>query len=158
MRVGVGFDAHQLVPDRPLVLGGVTIPHDRGLAGHSDGDAAVHAIIDALLGAAALGDIGAYFPSHDPSFEGANSLSLLAKAGDVLAANGWRVHNVDATIIAESPRLASYLDGMRRAIGGSLGIRPEMVSIKATTTDGLGYTGKGKGIAAYAVATVESIL
>ena len=157
LRIGVGYDAHRLVPDRPLVLGGVAISNDRGLAGQSDGDVAIHAILDALLGAAALGDIGSYFPSDDPRYLGANSLSLLTIVRNALAASGWRVGNLDATIVAESPTLAPYIHRMRQAVGASLNMEPERVSIKATTTDGLGFTGNGEGIAAYAVATIEPI-
>ena len=155
MRVGTGFDAHRLVDDRPLVLGGVTIPNETGLAGHSDGDAAVHAIIDALLGAAALGDIGTHFPNDDPRYDGVSSVSLLAQVNELLGQNGWRVRNVDATIVAERPRLAPYVDQMRAIVGDSLGLGPDKVSIKATSTDGMGFTGNGEGIAAHAVVTIE---
>ncbi len=155
MRVGTGFDAHRLVPDRPLVLGGVSIQYEAGLAGHSDGDAAVHAIIDALLGAAALGDIGTHFPDHDPRYEGVSSVSLLAQVNELLTQNGWRVRNVDATIVAERPRLAPHIEQMRGIVGESLGRGPDKVSIKATTTDGLEFTGNGEGIAAHAVVTIE---
>ena len=155
MRVGTGLDAHRLVPGRPLVLGGVSIPHEAGLAGHSDGDTAVHAIIDALLGAAALGDIGTHFPSNDPRYEGVSSVSLLAQVNELLTQNGWRVRNVDATIVAERPRLAPHVEQMRNIVGGCLGLGPDQVSIKATTTDGMGFTGNGEGIAAHAVVTIE---
>ena len=158
MRAGTGYDAHRLVAGRPLLLGGVTVPYEYGLAGHSDGDVVLHAIIDALLGAAALGDIGSHFPSEDPKYEGVSSLSLLTEVRDLLAASGWHVRNVDATIIAEQPRLAPYIDQMRLTIGKSLGLEPEEVSIKATTTDGLGFTGRGEGIAAHAVASIEPLL
>ena len=157
LRVGVGYDAHRLAPDRALVLGGVTIPSEKGLAGHSDGDVAVHAIIDALLGAAALGDIGTHFPAGESRYEGINSLRLLSETRDLLSANGWRVHNLDATIVAEVPKLAPYIEQMRKTIEECLGTGPGTVSIKATTTDGLGFTGKGEGIAAHAVATIEPI-
>lgn len=157
MRVGTGFDAHRLVPGRPLVLGGVSIPHESGLAGHSDGDAAVHAIIDALLGAAALGDIGTHFPNDDPRYEGVSSVSLLAQVNELLTQNGWRVRNVDATIVAEHPRLAPHVEQMRGIVGESLGLGSDKISIKATTTDGMGFTGNGEGIAAHAVVTIEPI-
>ncbi len=155
MRVGTGFDAHRLVPGRPLVLGGVSISNESGLAGHSDGDAAVHAIIDALLGAAALGDIGTHFPDDDPRYEGVSSVSLLAQVNELLAQNGWRVRNVDATIVAERPRLAPHVEQMRGIVGESLGLGSDKISIKATTTDGMGFTGNGEGIAAHAVVTIE---
>lgn len=157
MRVGIGYDAHKLAVGRPLVLGGVIVPHAYGLAGHSDGDVVVHAIMDALLGAAALGDIGAHFPSEDPQYEGASSLSLLARVRDLLAERGWQVHNLDATIVAERPRLAPYIAQMRQAIGRCLGLEPERVSIKATTTDGLGFTGRAEGIGAHAVVSIEPV-
>ncbi len=157
MRVGIGYDAHRLVPGRPLVLGGVVVPYSQGLAGHSDGDVAVHAIIDALLGAAGLGDIGHQFPSDDPRYENISSLLLLAQVRDLLAGHGWRVQNVDATIVAERPRLASYVQQMRQAVGASLHVEPEQISIKATTTDGMGFAGREEGIAAQAVALIETI-
>ncbi len=155
MRVGTGFDAHRLVPGRPLILGGVSVPHVTGLAGHSDGDAAVHAIIDALLGAAALGDIGTHFPDNDTRYEGVSSLSLLAQVNELLTQNGWRVRNVDATIVAERPRLAPHVEQMRGIVGECLGLGPDKVSIKATTTDGMGFTGNEEGIAAHAAVTIE---
>ena len=157
LRVGVGYDAHRLAPNRALVLGGITIPSEKGLVGHSDGDVAVHASIDALLGAAALGDIGTHFPAGESRYEGINSLCLLSETRDLLSANGWRVHNLDATIMAEVPKLAPYIEQMRKTIEECLGTGPGAVSIKATTTDGLGFTGKGEGIAAHAVATIEPI-
>ena len=157
MRVGVGFDVHPLVEGRPLVLGGVDVPHERGLAGHSDGDVLTHALIDALLGAASLGDIGSHFPTDDPRYEGAQSLSLLSEVKGLLWKGGWRVANVDATIVAEHPRLASYIADMRRAVAETLEVELGMVSIKATTSDGLGFTGRGEGIAVHAVASVEAL-
>lgn len=155
MRVGIGYDVHKLTEGRPLVLGGVVVPYECGLAGHSDGDVVVHAIMDALLGAAALGDIGAHFPSEDPQYEDASSLSLLARVRDLLAERGWQVQNLDATIVAERPRLAPYVAQMRQAVARCLGLEPERVSIKATTTDGLGFTGRGEGIGAHAVVSIE---
>ena len=157
MRVGIGYDAHRLVPGRPLVLGGVVVPYERGLAGHSDGDVAVHAIIDALLGAAALGDIGHHFPSNDPQYSGISSLILLSRTSDLLATHGWQVCNVDATIVAERPRLAPYIEQMRQAVGVSLRVEPELVSIKATTTDGMGFAGREDGMAAQAVVLIEPV-
>jgi len=144
-----------LTEGRPLALGGIVVPYEQGLAGHSDGDVVVHAIIDALLGAAALGDIGDHFPSDEPQYEGINSLSLLMKVRNLLTEKGWQVQNVDATIDAERPRLAPYVAQMRDAIGGCLELNREQVSIKATTTDGLGFAGREEGIAAYAVASME---
>jgi len=157
VRVGVGYDVHPLVEGRPLVLGGVTVPHDQGLAGHSDGDALTHAIIDALLGAGALGDIGTYFPAGDPQYKDVDSLVLLTKVEGILRESGWRVANVDATIVAERPHLALHIPQMRRAVAAALRVGTEIVSIKATTTDGLGFAGRGEGIAAHAVALIEAI-
>ncbi|MDY6907435.1 MAG: 2-C-methyl-D-erythritol 2,4-cyclodiphosphate synthase [Chloroflexota bacterium] len=155
MRVGIGYDVHPLVAGRPLVLGGVEVPFERGLSGHSDADVVVHAIIDALLGAAALGDIGTHFPSSDPQYEGMSSIALLGRVGDILRGAGIEVVNIDATIVAERPRLVPYVDEMRYAICEALDIANEQVSVKATTTDGLGFAGHGEGIAAHAVALVE---
>ena len=157
MRVGTGYDAHALVEGRPLVLGGVTIPHDRGLAGHSDGDVVAHAVIDALLGAAALGDIGTHFPPDDPRYRDADSLSLLADVAQLLRENGWQVANLDATIVAERPPMATHIPKMRQNITDTLRAAVGSVSIKATTTDGLGPTGRGEGIAVHAVAAIEAI-
>jgi 2-C-methyl-D-erythritol 2,4-cyclodiphosphate synthase len=155
MRVGLGVDAHRLVPGRPLLLGGVAIPHDRGLAGHSDGDAAIHAAIDALLGAASLGDIGDHFPSSDERYRDVSSRLLLREVAARLAQAGWRIVNLDLVIIAERPKLAPYRAAMREALATDLGVKVEAVSIKATTTDGLGFTGRGEGIAAQAVALID---
>jgi 2-C-methyl-D-erythritol 2,4-cyclodiphosphate synthase len=153
MRIGHGFDAHRFGPGRTLVLGGVKIPHEAGLAGHSDGDVLVHAIIDALLGAAALGDIGGMFPSDNPRYEGADSLNLLAEARSRLDA--MRIANVDATVVAHAPRLAPHVAAMRDRIATALGIDVAAVNVKATTTDGMGFTGAGEGIAAFAVVLLE---
>ena len=143
-RFGIGYDAHRLVEGVPLVLAGVHVPHDRGLEGHSDGDAATHAIIDALLGAAALGDIGAHFDSSDPSVpQGVSSIELLKRAAAMVRSAGWQVVNVDATIIIQRPRLAEHITAMRTAVASALGARVSAVSIKATTEDGLGFTGPG---------------
>ena len=155
MRIGHGFDAHAFAAGRPLVLGGVRIEHARGLAGHSDGDALLHAIIDALLGAAALGDIGGMFPSTDPRWKDADSRDLLRLAGERLRAGGHTVANVDATAVAQEPRLAPHVDEMRREIAGALGLDITQVSVKSTTSDGLGFTGRGEGIAAFAVVLLD---
>ena len=155
MRVGTGVDVHPFAPGRPLVLGGVVIPHDRGLAGHSDADVLAHAIADALLGAAALGDLGAHFPSSDPTLSGLSSLVILRRVGALLAAGGWRIANIDAVVIAESPRLAPHLPAMVAALAGALEVEPGQVSVKATTTDRLGSLGRGEGVAAQAVALIE---
>ena len=155
MRIGQGVDIHAFVAGRPLVLGGVEIPHERGLAGHSDADVLVHAIIDALLGAAGLGDIGAMFPSSDGRWEGASSLGLLALTGERVRGAGYAIGNVDATVVAEAPRLSGHVEGMRGAIAGALGIDITLVNVKATTSDGLGLTGRGEGIAAFAVVLLE---
>ena len=156
IRVGIGFDSHPLVADRRLVLGGVEISHDRGLEGHSDGDVLVHAIMDALLGAANLGDKGTHFPSSDPQFRGVLSLRLLERVAALLDEAGWRVSNVDATMLAQLPRLGPYIPDMRERTAASMGISPARVSIKATTTDHLGFVGRSEGIAACAVACVTS--
>lgn len=155
MRTGVGFDAHRFDERRSLVLGGVLIEGAPGLAGHSDGDALTHAVIDALLGAAALGDIGTHFPSDDQRWRDARSLDLLADVAALLRARGRVIGNVDATVIAERPRLAGHIERMRSALATAMGTDPVRVSVKATTTDGLGFAGRGEGIAALAVALVE---
>jgi 2-C-methyl-D-erythritol 2,4-cyclodiphosphate synthase len=155
MRTGIGFDAHPLVEGRPLILGGVEVPFERGLAGHSDGDVLTHAIMDALLGAANLGDKGTHFPSSDPQYRNISSLLLLERVGGLLARRGWRVVNIDATMIAERPALAPFIPEMAGRIAGALSIQASQVSIKATTSDGLGFTGRGEGMAAYAVALLE---
>ena len=155
MRTGHGFDAHAFTDGRLLVLGGVQIAHPRGLAGHSDADVLLHAIIDALLGAAALGDIGSLFPSSDPQWKGASSLDLLARANEVVRAHGYAVVNIDGTVVAEAPRLAPYVQAMRQAIASALALDVPQVSVKATTTDGMGFTGHGDGIAAFAVVLLE---
>lgn len=151
LRVGEGWDVHALVPGRPLVLGGVTIPHTAGLLGHSDADALLHAITDALLGAAGLGDIGTHFPDTDPTFRGANSAVLLAEAMRRVAALGWRVANVDSTVVAQAPKLAPHIAAMRSAIAQALGLGPEQVNVKAKTAERLGPVGQGLGIEARAV-------
>lgn len=154
LRVGIGYDIHRLVEGRPLILGGVEIPFDRGLAGHSDGDALLHAVADALLGAAALGEIGQHFPDTDPVFKGADSRKLLARAVEVLSLRGFRPVNVDANIIAERPRMAPHLEAMKAAIAPILGIPTDAVSVKARTNEGLDAAGRGEAIAAQAVVLV----
>jgi 2-C-methyl-D-erythritol 2,4-cyclodiphosphate synthase len=151
-RVGMGFDAHALEEGVPLVLGGVRIDHPRGLAGHSDGDVLAHALTDALLGAAGLEDIGALFPAADPTLAGADSLELLAQAWERVRADGWRLANADVVLVGEEPRLAPHRDEMRRRLAEAVGVEPELVAVRATTTDGLGFTGRREGLAAQAVA------
>ena len=153
-RVGIGFDAHPLATGRPLVLGGVHIPYHLGLTGHSDGDVLVHAIIDALLGAAGLGDKGEHFPSSDPQYKDISSLVLLAKVAGLLEDGGWRISNVDATMLAQKPRLAPFIQSMREQAGTALSIPVARISIKVTTTDYLGFVGREEGIAACAVASL----
>lgn len=152
LRVGIGYDVHRLVPDRPLILGGIRLPHEQGLMGHSDADVLLHAIIDALLGAAALPDIGRQFPADDPQFEGASSLQLLDNVLKLLAERHWRIVNVDSTILAQEPRLASFIPEMQATIARTLGVESVNIGIKATTTEGLDAIGAGHGIAAHAVA------
>ncbi len=155
VRVGMGFDAHQLVQGRPLVLGGVEVPFEKGLAGHSDGDVLVHAIIDALLGAAGLGAKGSHFPSTDPQYSNISSLLLLAQAVQLLHVQGWRVVNVDATMMAQRPHVGPFIESMKTKVSEVLGIPQGDVSIKATTTDHLGFVGREEGIAAHAVTLLE---
>ncbi|HZU69221.1 MAG TPA: 2-C-methyl-D-erythritol 2,4-cyclodiphosphate synthase [Ktedonobacteraceae bacterium] len=156
MRIGCGYDVHAFAPGRPLVLGGVTIPYERGLSGHSDADALIHAVVDALLGAAALGDIGRHFPSHDERWKNAPSSLFLDHTRDLLRQHGWKISNIDATIVAERPRLVPYLQAMRAHLAEHLHLQVEQVSVKATTTDGLGFAGRQEGIACYAVALIEN--
>ena len=155
VRTGIGYDAHRLEAGRPLWLGGVRIDFEAGLAGHSDGDALIHALVDAILGAAGLGDIGTHFPSSATQYRGASSLQFLRHAAELLGQQGWHVSNLDATIIAERPRLASYYENMREVIAESLGLTATQVNIKSTTSDGMGFPGRGEGIAALAIATIE---
>ncbi len=155
MRVGLGFDVHRLVEGRPLVLGGVKVDYEKGLLGHSDADVLVHAIMDAVLGAAGERDIGTHFPDSDPQYAGVSSILLLGHVKELLEAKGARLINVDAVIVAEKPRLAPYINEMVKNIARCLGIEEERVNIKATTAEGLGFTGRGEGIAAYAVVLVE---
>ena len=155
MRIGQGFDVHALVTGRRLVIGGVEIPYAKGLAGHSDADVLLHAICDALLGAAALGDIGMHFPDSNPDYRGADSRVLLKEVAKKIGAQGLRIVNIDATIIAQEPRMAPHVPKMIGNIATDLGVKPAQVNIKATTTEGLGYTGRGEGIAAQAIALIE---
>jgi 2-C-methyl-D-erythritol 2,4-cyclodiphosphate synthase len=155
MRIGHGFDAHRLEAGRKFLVGGIEIAHDRGPAGHSDGDTLAHAISDAILGAGALGDLGAHFPSSDERWRNANSLDLLAACVEIVRNAGFEIVNVDATVIVERPVIAPHLTAIRASLAGVLGIGVERVSIKAKTTDGMGFTGNGSGIAAHAVALIE---
>ncbi len=157
MHVGIGYDVHPLTSGRRLVLGGVDIPFDKGLSGWSDADVLTHAIIDALLGAAALGDIGSHFPPGEPQYKDISSLVLLKRVGDELAENSWHIVNVDATIVAEQPKLRDFIDQMRQQLSQTLGIALNQVSVKASTSAQLGFVGRGEGIAACAVALIESI-
>ena len=157
-RVGIGYDVHAFAApeaQRPLMIGGVTIPHERGLAGHSDADALLHALVDALLGAAALGDIGTHFPSSDPRWRDAASMAFLTYTLGLLTEQGWRIGNVDATIVAERPRMTPHIPAIRMRLAEALGLQLEAVSVKAKTTDGLGFTGRSEGIACYAIVLIE---
>ena len=157
MRIGHGYDVHRLVEGRKLILGGVEIPFEKGLDGHSDADVLVHAVMDALLGAAALGDIGKLFPDNDDAYLGADSVELLKKVRNVLQEHGWKPGNLDATVIAQRPKLAQYIDTMRKRIADALETDAENVSVKATTEERLGFTGSGEGIAAHAVCLIERV-
>lgn len=156
MRIGTGYDVHQLAEGLPLWLGGVLVPHTHGLVGHSDADVLLHAICDALLGAAALGDIGKHFPDTDPQYKGISSLKLLTHVGDLLKEHGYHVGNIDSTVAAQRPKLAPYIQQMRQNIAVALGIEVGQVSVKATTTEHLGFEGRMEGISAQAVALIES--
>ena len=155
MRIGHGYDVHRLVSGRKLIIGGENIPFEMGLLGHSDADVLLHAVCDALLGAAALGDIGRHFPDSDPRFEGIDSRILLRKTAELLRGKGYRIVNIDATIIAQRPKLAGFIEKMRENIASDCGIETDAVNIKATTEEGLGFTGKAEGIAAHAVCLIE---
>ena len=157
MRIGHGYDVHRLVDGRKLILGGVEIPFEKGLDGHSDADVLTHAVMDALLGAAALGDIGKHFPDNDDRYLGADSIELLKAVSAVLTEHGWRLGNLDATVIAQRPKLAPYIDAMRARIAAALGADVSAVSVKATTEERLGFTGDGSGIAAHAVCLIEPL-
>ena len=156
MRIGTGYDVHRLVRDRNLIIGGVKIEYVKGLAGHSDADVLLHAVMDALLGAAALGDIGKHFPDSDPAYEGISSIALLEKVGALLEEKGFVIENIDSTIIAQAPKMRPHIDAMRENIAKALGLETEFVSVKATTEEGLGFTGAGQGIAAQAVCLLTS--
>ena len=151
MRVGMGYDVHRLVEDRPLILGGVEIPYEKGLLGHSDADVLLHAIMDALLGAAALGDIGKHFPDTDPKYKGASSIKLLEHVGGLLEENGYVIENIDATIIAQKPKMAPHIPQMRANMAKAMGINESQLNIKATTEEKLGFTGREEGIASQAI-------
>ena len=153
MRVGMGYDVHRLVPDRDLIIGGVKIPYEKGLLGHSDADVLLHAIMDALLGAAALGDIGKHFPDN----EGADSLALLKRVGELLSEEGYVIENIDSTIIAQKPKMAPHIEQMRKNIADTLGLDITRVNVKATTEEGLGFTGTGEGISSQAVVLIMSV-
>jgi len=156
MRVGMGYDVHRLAEGRDLIIGGVKIPYEKGLLGHSDADVLLHAIADALLGAAALGDIGRHFPDSDPAYKGIDSGILLRKVGELIEEKGFLIENIDATIIAQAPRMRPHIDTMRANIAEDLGITTEQVNVKATTEEGLGFTGTGEGISAQAICLLTS--
>ena len=157
LRVGHGYDVPRLVEGRALILGGVTVPFDQGLLGHSDADVLTHAVMDALLGAAALGDIGKLFPDSDAAYAGADSIALLERVTALLREHGWQVGNVDATVVAQAPKLAPYVPDMRRRLAEAMGLDVDCVSVKATTEERLGFTGSGEGMAAHAVALIERL-
>lgn len=157
MRIGHGYDVHRLVEDRRLILGGVEIAYEKGLLGHSDADVLTHALMDALLGAAALGDIGKLFPDNDPKYSGVDSVALLRQVTALLTEKGYRVGNVDCTVIAQRPKLAPHIPGMCRNLAEAMGVDMDQISVKATTEEGLGFSGEGLGIAAHAVALIEKI-
>ena len=155
MRIGMGYDVHRLAENRKMIIGGVEIPYEKGLLGHSDADVLLHAIMDALLGAAALGDIGKHFPDTDPAYEGISSMKLLEKAGQLLEDNRYVIENIDATIIAQKPKMRPYIDIMRENIAGALGIDLSQVNVKATTEEGLGFTGAMEGISSQAICMLQ---
>lgn len=155
MRIGHGYDVHRLVPDSPLMIGGVRIPYERGLLGHSDADVLSHAIADALLGAAALGDLGTWFPDTDPEWAGADSLKLLRRVCELVGEKGYQIENIDATVVAQAPKLRPYIDQMRERIASACQIQVDAVSVKATTEEHLGFTGEGQGIAVHAVCLLK---
>lgn len=157
MRIGHGYDVHKLVSGRKCIIGGVDIPHETGLLGHSDADVLLHAVMDALLGAAALGDIGHLFPDNDPKYKGADSLALLREVGHVLQTNGWVLSNLDATILAQAPKMAPHIFQMRQNIADALSVSIDQISVKATTEEGLGFTGAKEGIAAHAVCLIDKL-
>lgn len=156
MRIGMGYDVHKLVEGRDLIIGGVKIPYEKGLLGHSDADVLLHAVMDALLGAAALGDIGKHFPDTDPAYKGISSMELLKRVGELLEEHRFLIENIDATIIAQAPKMRPYIDTMRANIAEALSIEPEQVNVKATTEEGLGFTGLGQGISSQAICMLTS--
>ena len=151
MRIGMGYDVHKLVEDRKLILGGVDIPYEKGLLGHSDADVLLHAIMDSLLGAAALGDIGKHFPDSDHRYKGISSIELLKHVGSLLKENNWLIENIDSTIIAQKPKMAPHIENMRKNISEALNINIDQINVKATTEEGLGFTGEGKGISSQSI-------
>ncbi len=155
MRIGHGYDVHRFAPNRRLMLGGVQVPYEYGLLGHSDADVLAHAIMDALLGAAALGDIGQHFPDTDERYRGADSMALLRRVCEILAENGYKIVNIDSTVIAQKPKLKEYIPQMRQTVADNCGIDPSQVSVKATTEEGLGFTGRLEGISAHAVCLID---
>lgn len=155
-RVGIGYDSHRFISGRPLILGGQQIPHPKGLHGHSDADAVAHAVTDAILGAAAAGDIGTHFPDTDPAWKDADSMDLLARARGIVEGRGWRVAQADITIITEAPKLAAFLPAIASALAGRLGVQPADIGVKAKTNEGMGFIGRGEGLAVIAVATLEA--
>ncbi len=155
MRIGIGYDVHRLVRNRKLIIGGVTVPHSKGLLGHSDADVLCHAVTDAILGAAGLGDIGRHFPDTDPAFKDADSIGLLSRAYETVRKAGYRIHNVDAVVIAEVPKLSPFVSSMAELLARALQTTPDRVNVKATTTEGLGFEGRKKGIAAWAAVTLD---
>ncbi len=157
IRIGNGYDIHRLGPDRDLILGGIKIDHELGLEGHSDADVLTHAIMDAMLGALSLGDIGHYFPPTDPQWKGADSLKLLAQVNQLLRDRGWQVSNIDSVVVAERPKLKPHINAIRSRLAAVLGIEPDRVGVKATTNEKLGPTGREEGICAYAVALLETV-
>ena len=157
MRVGMGYDVHRLVEGRKLVMGGVEIPYEKGLLGHSDADVILHAIIDALLGAAALGDIGKHFPDNDDRYKGISSIELLKQVGKLIDSNNYIIENIDGTIVAQEPKMSPYIDDMRKNIADALGLDINQVNVKATTEEGLGFTGKSEGISSQAITSISSI-
>jgi len=156
MRIGIGYDSHRLVTGRSLMLGGVTIPFEKGLLGHSDGDVLTHAIIDAIIGALGLGDIGKHFPDTDPKYKDASSVEMLKHIVDLAVSNGFEVSWIDSTVVAEKPKLFPYIESMKKAIARS-GIKPELINIKAKTNEGMGFIGSGEGIVAYAVCLLKKV-
>ena len=158
MRIGMGYDVHKLVTDRALILGGVTIPYELGLLGHSDADVLLHAIMDSLLGASALGDIGKHFPDTDPKYKGISSIALLKEVGKLLRNNNWTIENIDSTIIAQKPKMAPHIETMRRNIAEALEISFEQINVKATTEEGLGFTGEGKGISSQSICLITKTI